>query len=320
MNQLNLHRLIADRGVASRRGSERLVKDGRVTVNNAVVVDPTRLVDPATEDVRIDGERLPAPPRPIWLVLHKPKGTLTTREDPEGRPTIWSTLPELPANVEAVGRLDFHTEGVLILTNDGELAFRLTHPSYGVAKTYLVKVSGTPEPRKLRELSRGVKLEDGPTGPADVRMVDPRGPSSWILVTLAEGRNRVVRRLVDHIGHRVLKLKRVAFGGITLRGLEPGEARVLTLGEVDHLRRLVKDAGPARLEGSDEIEAAVAEALRLPTPPPRGPQSERPDAEVRPRRKGGWAKPKGQAVKPGWRKRAKAAREGVKVDRNRGEG
>lgn len=317
MSTLNLHRLLAERGVASRRGSERLVKDGRVTVDLDVVTDPTVIVDPKEQEIRVDGEPLPPAPRPAWLVLHKPKGTLTTREDPEGRATIWQSLPDLPANVEAVGRLDFHTEGVLILTNDGELAFRLTHPSYGIAKTYLVKVSGTPEPRKLRELSRGVKLEDGPTGPAEIRMVDPRGPSSWLLVTIAEGRNRIVRRMIDHIGHRVLKLKRVAFGGITLRGLEPGEARVLTEGEVDHLRHLVREPGPARLETNDTVEAAVAEALRLPTPPTRAPHSQRPDAEDKPGRKSGWAKPKGAAVKPGWRKRARAAREGVKVDRSR---
>lgn len=313
MSSDHLQRVLSDRGVASRRACERLIRDGRVTVDGVVLADPAAMVDPRSHHIRVDGEALPPAPKPAWLVLHKAKGCLTTRDDPEQRKTIWDDLPPLPSNVEAVGRLDFHTEGVLLLTNDGELAYRLTHPSYGVPKTYLVKVSGTPELRKLKQIAKGVELEDGPTGPALVRMVDARGPSSWLLIMIAEGRNRVVRRLIDHIGHRTLKLRRIGFGGITLRGLGPGEVREITPGELEHLRRLTREPGPARLESSPDIELAISEALHLATPPEPRREPREPGQDAPPRKKG-WARPKGGAVKPGWRKKAARMRRGVTVE------
>ena len=195
-----------------------------------------------------------------------------------------------------MGRLDYNTEGVLLLTNDGELAYRLTHPSYEVPKSYLAKISSTPSDRKLEQLQRGVRLEDGPTSPALVSIVKSSGPSSWLLVTIKEGRNRIVRRLVDHIGHRTLKLKRVSFGGLTLRGLPPGDARKLTAGELGHLRRIVRQPGKRELKISWEVRRAVAEALRMPPPPPERRVNKR-DDQGRPYRGKGWARPKARKTR-----------------------
>ena len=204
----HLVKLLAERGVESRRGSERLIREGEVTVDGSVVTEPGARVDPSSQDIRIGGRRLPPRPTPVHLVLHKPRGVMTTRNDPEGRSTVFDLLDGPASGLSAVGRLDYGTEGVLLLTNDGELGYRLTHPSYAVPKSYLAKVSGTPDARKIAQLVRGVKLEDGPTTPAIVEMVTSAGPSSWLLVLIQEGRNRIVRRMFDHIGHKVLKLKR----------------------------------------------------------------------------------------------------------------
>ncbi len=294
----HLVKILAERGVASRRGAEKLIRKGEVTVDGVVQTDPGAQYDP--EDVLIvtAGEPLPQKPEQAFFVAHKPKGVITSRSDPQERRTVYELLPEdAPGSIQAVGRLDFNTEGVLLLTNDGELAYRLTHPSYGIQKSYLVKVSGTPEERKLHALQKGVNLEDGRTAPAIVEMVRSSGPSSWLLITITEGRNRIVRRMIDHIGHRTLKLKRVGFGGLTLRGLDVGKVRPLTPGELDHLRRQVRKPGGGKLKVSFEVRKAVAEALRLPAPPRKSRPSRGLDEEGRPYRKKGWARPKAKKTR-----------------------
>jgi len=292
----HLVKILAEHGVASRRASERMIRDGKVTVDGEEVLEPGLMVDPREQRVRVDGKRLPRPPTPVYMVLHKPTGAITTRNDPQGRQTIFDLLDEPEQSLQAVGRLDFNTEGVLLLTNDGELAYRLTHPSYEVPKSYLVKVSSTPSDRKLEQLQRGVKLEDGPTAPAIVSIVKSSGPSSWLLFTIKEGRNRIVRRLVDHIGHRTLKLKRVSFGGLTLRGLNPGDSRNLTAGELGHLRRIVRQPSKTELKVTWEVRRAVAEALRMPPPPPERRVTSR-DEQDRPYRGKGWARPKARKTR-----------------------
>jgi 23S rRNA pseudouridine2605 synthase len=307
MSADHLVKILAERGVASRRASERLIREGHVQVDGHSVTEPGTTVDAAEQLILVDGHRLPPPPAPLYFLLHKPKGVITTREDPEGRKTVFDLLPEAPPSLASVGRLDYGTEGVLLLTNDGELAHRLTHPSYGVPKTYVVKVKGSPDSRKLQRIARGVTLDDGPTRPALVTMIRGAGPSSWLLVTITEGRNRIVRRLMDHIGHETLKLKRVAFGGITLRGLEPGQIRELTRGELLHLRRLVAKPGKAELKLSWDVKRAVAETLGLPLPSRDDQQAPRPrDEEGRPYRPKGWARPKAKKPKPLGRKKAAA--------------
>ena len=315
MAQDHLVKILAERAVASRRGSERLVREGHVTVDGEQVLEPGLLVDPREQRILVDGEPLPRPPTPMYMVLHKPTGSITSRQDPEGRKTVFDLLDDPDPSVQAVGRLDYNTEGVLLLTNDGELAYRLTHPSYEVPKSYLVKVSGTPSPRKIEQLQRGVRLEDGPAAPAIVSIVKSAGPSSWLLITLKEGRNRIVRRLVDHIGHRTLKLKRVSFGGLTLRGLQPGDSRKLTPGELGHLRRIVRQPRKTELKVSWEVRRAVAEALRMPPPPPDAKVTSR-DNEGRPYRSKGWARPK--AKKTRGRKATSQGRRST--SRTRGDG
>ena len=325
----HLVKILAERGVASRRASEKIIRDGQVTVDGAVLSDPGARVVPRAQTILMNGEKLPPPPRMAYYVMHKPKGVITSRKDPDGRRTIFDLIPDAPLALATVGRLDYGSEGVLLLTTDGEMGFRLTHPSYGVPKSYLVKVSGTPNERKMTQLSRGVKLEDGNTRPALVTMVVSKGPSSWLLITLHEGRNRIIRRMMDHIGHNTLKLKRIGFGGITLRGLDPGDVRELTKGELSYLKRQVAEPGAAELKVTFEVRKAVAEALRLPLPErERSEQSRSRDSEGRPYRKKGWARPKGgKGRASGSRRGAKGAvgdlqrgrkRSGTKSGPNRG--
>ena len=312
MAQDHLVKILAEHGVASRRGSERLVREGHVSVDGEEVLEPGLMVDPREQRILVDGDPLPRPPILVYMVLHKPTGAITTRDDPEGRQTVFDLLEDPDPSLQAVGRLDYNTEGVLLLTNDGELAYRLTHPSYEIPKSYLVKISSTPSERKLEQLQRGVRLEDGPTAPALVSIVKSSGPSSWLLLTIKEGRNRIVRRLVDHIGHRTLKLKRVSFGGLTLRGLQPGDSRKLTAGELGHLRRIVRQPGKTELKVSWDVRRAVAEALRMPPPPPER-RVEKRDEQGRPYRGKGWARPKvrkSRGGKPPSRGRSGGGRSG----------
>lgn len=297
----HLVKILAEHGIASRRASERMIREGLVTIDDVVVSDPGLIVDIRAQKVLVDKLPLPDRPDPTYLVMHKPRGVINSKNDPEGRPTVYDLIMDKTSGLESVGRLDYGSEGVLLVTNDGEMAYRLTNAGYGVTKTYLVKVSGTPDKRKLLQLAKGVALEDGPTSPARVELVSSAGPSSWVLITIHEGRNRIVRRLMDAVGHRVLKLKRVGFGGITLRGLEPGQCRSLSSGELTHLRRLIKEPGPPVLKVSYEVRRGVAEALRLPTPDRELEETQRArDEEGRPYRKKGWARPKARkGAKPG---------------------
>ena len=297
----HLVKILAEHGIASRRASERMIREGLVTVDGQVVSDPGLIVDIRAQKVLVDKLPLPDRPDPTYLVMHKPRGVINSKNDPEGRATVYDLITDKTSGLETVGRLDYGSEGVLIVTNDGEMAYRLTHPGYGVTKTYLTKVSGTPDKRKLSQLAKGVILDDGPTSAARVELVSSAGPSSWVLITIHEGRNRIVRRLMDAVGHRVLKLKRVGFGGITLRGLEPGQCRSLSSGELTHLRRLIKEPGPPVLKVSYEVRRGVAEALRLPTPDRELEETQRArDGEGRPYRKKGWARPKARkGGKPG---------------------
>jgi len=231
-----LQKALARAGVASRRAAERLIRDGRVTVNGRVVDALGSKVDPERDVIKVDGRRVPAPPsRKTYLALHKPRGVLTTLEDPEGRATIRDLVPEAGTRVFPVGRLDFHSEGLLILTDDGDLARALTLPRSHVLKTYHVKVQRSPTERSLERLRRGVSLDGRRTLPARVRILRP-GENPWLEIAIVEGRNRQIRRMCLAVGHRVAKLRRVAIDGVTLGDLAPGEVRPLSRGEVQKLR------------------------------------------------------------------------------------
>lgn len=230
---MRLAKYLAHAGVASRRRAERIVANGRVTVGGEVITDPARDVGEA-EEVRVDGSPLAAEPRETWAV-NKPAGVVSTASEPGRRPAVVELVASA-ARLYPVGRLDAASTGLLLLTNDGELANRLTHPRYEVAKAYRVELGRPPSDADLEQLRRGVELEDGPTRPAKVRRLDQRR----VEIVLREGRNRQVRRMAEAVGNRVVALRRVRFGPIELGSLPPGEARRL---EEDEIASLWEDVG-----------------------------------------------------------------------------
>jgi 23S rRNA pseudouridine2605 synthase len=236
-----LQKIIAASGLASRRKAEEIIAAGRVTLNGAMVSEQGIKADPERDTICVDGKRLESPRRFLYFLLNKPKGFVTTVKDPEGRRTVMELLGNCPERVYPVGRLDYSSEGLLVMTNDGPLANRLTKASSHVPKTYLVKVSGKPEEKKLERLRSGITitLEDGrrvKTSPARVRLTkDATNP--WYEVVLMEGRNRQIRRMFQEIGYLVEKIKRVGFGPLVL-DVPPGKFRALTSWEVEQLKNL----------------------------------------------------------------------------------
>jgi 23S rRNA pseudouridine2605 synthase len=234
-----LQKVLARIGVGSRRVCEELIVDGRVTVNGEVPVLGRR-IDPAVDRVELDGVPLPVQPGLVHYLVNKPAGTVSTAADTHGRPTVVSLVPDQP-RVFPVGRLDLDSEGLLILTNDGELTFRLTHPSFGVPKEYLVQVEGEPTSGEVRRLREGVELDDGPTAPARVSVVAP----NLLRMVIHEGRNRQIRRMCDAIGHPVLRLVRTRIGTLTDPSLGPGAYRPLSIDEVRTLAGAAVPVAPA---------------------------------------------------------------------------
>jgi len=242
-----LARVIARTGFASRREAERIVQDGRVEVNGTVVYHPGQPVDPVNAHIRVDGKPLPRPPPLVYYLLFKPRGTITGRDDPDGRDSVLDLVAQLPQRVEPVGRLDYNTEGALLLTNDGDLAHKLTHPSSLVPKRYLAKVWHTPSDKTLERLRRGVILDDGRTAPAQVRIAESTDTGNcWLEITVTEGRNRLVRRMLEAVGHPCSKLRRDSFATISIRGMERGAVRPLTGEEVSRLQDIAEGKDPAK--------------------------------------------------------------------------
>jgi len=225
---------LADAGIASRREGERLIQAGRVEVNGRVVTALGVRVEPERDQVRVDGRRVRSVERRAYYLLNKPKGTITSASDPEGRPTVVELLQGVRERVFPVGRLDWSSEGLLILTNDGDLAYRLTHPANHVAKVYRVKVKGIVAASALESVRRGLFLDGRRSLPARVRRISSQS-NSWLEVTLYEGRKNQIRRIFERLGHPVLKLRRIAIGPITDRALKPGQFRSLTPDEVVRL-------------------------------------------------------------------------------------
>jgi len=244
-----LQKALARCGIASRRAAERLIDEGRVTVNGSVVRTQGVRVDPAHDAIKVDGRRVPPPAKVrTYLMLNKPRGYVTTLSDPQGRPTVADLVRDarsVHGRVVPVGRLDFNSEGLLILTDDGDLAFDLMHPANGVPKTYAVKVRGEPAPPTLRRLLAGITLDGKPARPTQVR-ITRRGANARLEVTVVEGRKHLVRRLLAAVGHPVSRLKRVRYGPLTLGPLAAGEVRPLLGSEIVSLRRAVHRKEPRR--------------------------------------------------------------------------
>ncbi len=246
-NALRLAKLLAQRGIASRREAEGIIREGRVTVNGVVVTTPAVDVDPESDHVKLDGRNLPAEPPRVYLLMYKPRGYITGREDPEGRPSVFDLLEDLKWKVEPVGRLDFDTEGALILTNDGELAHALTHPSGDVPKRYVAKVYRTPDERDLEAIEKGVYLDEGRAKPAKARVLEStKSGNAKVEITVTEGRNRLVRRIFAQLKHPVSKLRRESFGTISIRGMERGQVRRLLPEEIRRLQDLASGKNPSR--------------------------------------------------------------------------
>jgi 23S rRNA pseudouridine2605 synthase len=242
---VRLQKILSEAGLASRRAAEEWIREGRVRVNGRVAHLGER-ADPDRDSIKVDGRRVrPSSGPRTYVLLNKPRGFVTTTSDPERRDTVLDLIPErLRRRVRPVGRLDVQTEGLLILTDDGELARRVTHPSTGCPKEYMVKVSGEPAESRLERLRRGIRLDGTKTRPCDIERVsatprrDEKEGNTWFRVTLREGRTRQIRRMFESIGHPVSKLKRVAIGPVRDSHLRPGACRELSASEVESLRRL----------------------------------------------------------------------------------
>lgn len=235
---IRLQKVLAQAGIASRRAAEDLIFRGRVEVNGEVVTEQGRRVDPTTDVIRVDGARIPPQRQTRYLVLNKPRGVLSAMDDPHGRRTLAEFVPA-GERLFHVGRLDAETEGLLLLTNDGEFSQRMMHPSFEVAKTYLAEVSGLVTPATLKQLRTGIVLDDGPIQVDRAQLVQRAGDRSLVRVELHSGRNRIVRRMFDAVGHPVRKLSRVAIGPVRLGELRSGQVRELTGEELGALLDLV---------------------------------------------------------------------------------
>ena len=236
---VRLQKVLAQAGVASRRAAEELIARGRVEVNGERVREQGLRVDPTSDVIRVDGKRIP-PQRPhLYVVLNKPRGVVSTMEDPHGRPTVADYLGRR-GRLFHVGRLDADTEGLLLLTNDGDFAQRMAHPSFEVPTTYVAEVAGQVTEATLKRLRAGVELEDGPVRADRTKLVQQLGDRSLVRVVLHSGRNRVVRRMFEAVGHPVRQLSRIAIGPVKLGDLKPGAVRDLTREELGALLDLAK--------------------------------------------------------------------------------
>ncbi len=245
MSEERLQKLLARAGLASRRGSEKFLREGRVTVNGAVAALGDK-ADPARDAIKVDGRMLKLPAGNRYLLLNKPRGYLVTRSDPEGRPTVFDLLPaKTSRGLFPVGRLDFHSEGLLLLTDDGDLAQRIAHPRHGCTKLYKVRVRGRPDRASLDRLRKGILIDRRRTAPAKVRLLRGRAneDNAWLEVELGEGRSRQIREMFFRIGHPVKRLRRIGIGSLSDPRLPPGGVREVTPREVERLRQ---GGGPAR--------------------------------------------------------------------------
>jgi 23S rRNA pseudouridine2605 synthase len=279
-----------------------MMLDGRVTVNGAVVTELGFKVDPEKDAVKVDGKRVLGE-RHVYVLIHKPKATLCTLDDPDGRPLVTDLVRGVGARLYPVGRLDYDTTGALLLTNDGELANMLMHPRHRFTKTYLAKVKGVPSEDRLEKLRRGVNIEGVRTAPAEARLVALKEKNSMVELVLREGRNRQVKRMFLEIGHPVLRLSRTAYAFLDLQGLEPGSWRHLMAEEVKRLQAAAARAGATPDEG---FKARIERPLRKPRPSTGGAGRSRSGSAASAKSGGG------QGSKPGAKPASKSGARGAR--------
>ena len=257
-----LNKYLAHAGVGSRRHCDTLIAAGRVKVDGVSVIDLGTKIDPGTHKVFVDDHPVQIE-KPVYWVVNKPVDYLCTNDDPAGRPRAVDLLPHVEQRVYTVGRLDEASEGLLLMTNDGELAFHLMHPRYGIPKTYLVLVAGKPTAADVKKLLDGVWLSDGKVRAKSVSRLKPQGNSTWLRIVLTEGKNREIRRMLAHLGHKVMKLRRVAIGPVKLDKLPRGKARRLSADELQLLRDYVATAQQKIAKAKQKAERGRNETHRV---------------------------------------------------------
>ncbi|OLA96572.1 MAG: hypothetical protein AUH20_03325 [Candidatus Rokubacteria bacterium 13_2_20CM_69_15_2] len=245
MAKLRLNKILAQAGLTSRRGADGLIAEGHVAVNGVVTRNQATLADPDVDRIAVDGRQLPPPEAKHYLLVNKPRGYVTTLADPQGRPVV-ADLADVGARLYPVGRLDRDVEGLLLLTNDGALTHRLLHPRYALPRVYEADVEGRVAPGALGRWRRGTVLDDGPAKPVAVELVHSSAGRSRLRLTFTEGRKHEVKRYCEALGHRVVRLRRIAFGPVALGGLAPGAVRRLTPREVAALRAAVAEHAGGR--------------------------------------------------------------------------
>jgi 23S rRNA pseudouridine2605 synthase len=238
---VRLQKIIARSGIAARRKAEELIQQGLVTVNGKTVMTLGTKVDPLHDHIKVNGRHLKPRPPDVFLMLNKPLGYISTLHDPIGRPTIKALVPKPSVRLFPVGRLDYDSEGLLLLTNNGDITQACLHPAHHVQKTYLVKIKGILEDHEIQQLRHGLTLEDGPTAPAKVKKSGKAEANSWVEITIHEGRKHQVKRMFAQMGHPVIRLKRIQFGPLNLGTLPPGQTRYLTDKEANELRQILVD-------------------------------------------------------------------------------
>lgn len=233
-----LQKFMSRHGIASRRVCEEIIASGKVKVNGKSINTPGYIVNPDQDKVEVDGQVLGPAEKPVYILMNKPRGYISTASDPKGRKIVTDLLQGVMERVYPVGRLDADSEGLLLLTNDGDLTYLLTHPGHKVPKTYKVRVKGIPKLQDLEKLSSGIMLDDGMTAPAKINFVEEREGNALLEVTIYEGRNRQIRRMFDKIGHDVLRLRRTKIGGLILGQLKPGQFKLMLEHEVRGLKKM----------------------------------------------------------------------------------
>ncbi len=231
-----MQKILSDLGMASRRKAEEMIEEGRVTVNGKTAVLGMK-ADPDIDHIKVDGKPVKKREAKIYLAFHKPKNVVSTLEDPQERPTVKDYLKKIRFRLYPVGRLDYHSEGLLLLTNDGEFTNMVLHPSRKIPKTYHVKVKGVLEEEEMERFRSGIKLADGMTQPAKIKPIGKTEANSWLEVIITEGKKRQIRRMMESLGHPVMKLQRVQIDGIKLGNLPPGHMRPLTVAEIESIKR-----------------------------------------------------------------------------------
>lgn len=276
--KVRLNKFIADAGICSRRKADELIQDGKVRVNGKTITELGLQVHPTKDEIFVNNKPITSAPEKVYILFHKPAQVMTTMSDPQGRPTVADYVTHLPYRVFPVGRLDWDTEGLLLLTNDGEFANRVMHPKHGIAKTYIVKLNGQPSDDHLKKLRYGVTIEGGKARALVAEKLKGRGSDQydWIKIVIDEGRNRQVRRMIEKIGFDVKKLQRVAIGRLTMGDLERGKMRFL--GPKDIIRIFMTEDDVARREAAKKAKrmpkAAVSARAEGATSSARAPRDE----------------------------------------------